>query len=187
MTVPLQLGIELTTRTITIGGSAAVVVLIALSGFFSSTEIAMFSLADHRVEAMVAEGLPNAALVRDLKADPHRLLVTILVGNNVVNIAMASISTTVLALHFPPAESVLISTFGITALVLLFGESAPKSYAVEHTESWARRVAPPLKLSEYLMYPLIVLFDFLTRIVNRLTGSSAAIETPYITRRSSSG
>ncbi|NHN48185.1 HlyC/CorC family transporter [Halostella sp. JP-L12] len=182
MTVPLQFGVEVTTRTITIGGSAAVAVLIALSGFFSSTEIAMFSLADHKVEAMVAEGLPNAALVRDLKADPHRLLVTILVGNNVVNIAMASISTTVLALHFPPAESVLISTFGITALVLLFGESAPKSYAVEHTDTWSRRVARPLKLAEYAMYPLIVLFDRLTRVVNRLTGSTAAIETPYVTR-----
>ncbi|WP_323191615.1 hemolysin family protein [Halostella sp. PRR32] len=182
MTVPLQFGVELTTRTITIGGSGAIVVLIALSAFFSSSEIAMFSLADHKVEAMVADDRPGAALVSDLKADPHRLLVTILVGNNVVNIAMASISTTVLALHFTPAESVLVSTFGITALVLLFGESAPKSYAVEHTESWARRIARPLQLSQYLMYPLVVLFDYLTRIVNRLTGSTAAIETPYITR-----
>ncbi|MEF8758048.1 MAG: hemolysin family protein [Halobacteriales archaeon] len=178
----LQFGVQLTERTITIGGAAAVAVCIALSGFFSSSEIAMFSLADHKVEAMVAQGRPGAARVQRLKADPHRLLVTILVGNNVVNIAMASISTTVLALHFPPAESVLIATFGITALVLLFGESAPKSYAVEHTESWARRVSRPLQLSEYVMYPLVVLFDFLTRQVNRLTGSTGAIETPYITR-----
>ncbi|MFT4930559.1 MAG: putative hemolysin [Natronomonas sp.] len=178
----LQFGVQLTERTITIGGAAAVAVLVALSGFFSSSEIAMFSLADHKVEAMVAQGRPGAARVQRLKSDPHRLLVTILVGNNVVNIAMASISTTVLALHFPAAESVLIATFGITALVLLFGESAPKSYAVEHTGSWARRVSRPLQLSEYLMYPLVVLFDFLTRQVNRLTGSTGAIESPYVTR-----
>jgi len=178
----LQFGVQLTERTITIGGAAAVAVLVALSGFFSSSEIALFSLPEHKVDAMVASNLPNAGRVRKLKADPHRLLVTILVGNNVVNIAMASISTSVLALHFPPAESVLIATFGITGLVLLFGESAPKSYAVEHTESWARRVARPLQLSEYLMYPLVVLFDFLTRLINRLTGSTGAIETPYVTR-----
>jgi CBS domain containing-hemolysin-like protein len=178
----LQIGVELTERTITIGGMFAVVVLVVLSGFFSSSEIALFSLPDHKVDAMVAANLPNAKRVQRLKSDPHRLLVTILVGNNVVNIAMASISTSVLALHFDPAESVLIATFGITGLVLLFGESAPKSYAVEHTESWARRVSRPLRYSEYLMYPLVVLFDFLTRLVNRLTGSTGAIETPYITR-----
>jgi len=178
----LQIGVDLTEQTITIGGAVAVVVLVALSGFFSSSEIALFSLPDHKVDAMVAANLPNAKRVQRLKSDPHRLLVTILVGNNVVNIAMASISTSVLALHFDPAESVLIATFGITGLVLLFGESAPKSYAVEHTESWARRVSRPLRYSEYLMYPLVVLFDFLTRLVNRLTGSTGAIETPYITR-----
>jgi putative hemolysin len=175
-------GFEITEDTITIAGSLAVVVLIALSGFFSSSEIAMFSLGDHKVDAMVAEGLPGAELVQALKADPHRLLVTILVGNNIVNIAMSSIATTVLAYHLPPAQSVLVATFGITALVLLFGESAPKSYAVEHTESWARRIARPLKLSEYLMYPLVVVFDALTRLVNRVTGSTGELEAPYVTR-----
>jgi putative hemolysin len=182
MTAILQAALELSTRTQTLGGAVAVAVLIALSGFFSSSEIAMFSLADHRVDAMVEDGEPGAKVVQELKSDPHRLLVTILVGNNVVNIAMASISTTVLALHLSPTESVLVATFGITALVLLFGESAPKSYAVEHTELWARTIARPLKLSEYAMYPLVAVFDVLTRQINRLTGSSGNIETPYVTR-----
>ncbi|WP_161973196.1 hemolysin family protein [Halostella litorea] len=177
-----QIGVEFTSRTVTYGGAATIAVLIALSGFFSSSEIALFSLPEYRVEAMVDEGRPGATLVRDLKADPNRLLVTILVGNNVVNIAMASISTTVLAIHFSPAESVLLSTFGITALVLLFGESVPKSYAVEHTEGWARRIARPLQVSEYVMYPLVVFFDALTRAVNRLVGTAGDLESPYVTR-----
>jgi putative hemolysin len=176
------LGIEPSTETVTALGIAAVVVLIALSGFFSSSEIAMFSLPQHRVDAMVDEGLSSAALVRALKEDPHRLLVTILVGNNIVNIAMTAITTGLLGLYFGGAAAVVISTFGITAIVLLFGESAPKSYAVENTESWARRIARPLKFAEYAMYPLIVLFDYLTRQINRLTGSTGAIETPYVTR-----
>ncbi|MFC6905311.1 hemolysin family protein [Halalkalicoccus tibetensis] len=177
------LGIELTTQMVTILGIATIVLLIVLSGFFSSSEIAMFSLAEHRVDAMAEEGLPGAEMVRSLKEDPHRLLVTILVGNNIVNIAMTAITTSLLGLYFGGATAAVISTFGITALVLLFGESAPKSYAVEHTESWARRIARPLKLAEYTMYPLVVLFDYLTRQINRLTGSEGgAIEEPYVTR-----
>jgi putative hemolysin len=178
----LQTAVELSTRSQTLGGAAAVVVCIALSAFFSSSEIAMFSLPDHRVQAMVAADAPGAGVLAELKSDPHRLLVTILVGNNIVNIAMASISTTVLSLHLTPTQSVLAATFGITALVLLFGESAPKSYAVENTESWARRVAGPLRASKLVMYPLVVVFDALTRQVNRLTGADGAIETPYVTR-----
>ncbi|MFB6156629.1 MAG: hemolysin family protein, partial [Haloferacaceae archaeon] len=62
------------------------------------------------------------------------------------------------------------------------GESAPKSYAVENTESWALRIARPLKYSEYLLLPLIVVFDYLTRVINRVTGGRSAIETSYVTR-----
>ncbi|AFZ72615.1 hemolysin family protein [Natronobacterium gregoryi] len=168
--------------TVTILGTLAVVVLIALSGFFSSSEIAMFNLPKHRLEGMVEDDLEGADLAKELKDDPHRLLVTILVGNNIVNIAMSSIATALLGLYFGGLTAVLLATIGITAIVLLFGESVPKSYAVENTESWARRIAKPLKATEYLLFPLIVLFDYLTRQVNRLTGSTGAIESPYVTR-----
>ncbi|RBI63097.1 DNA-binding protein [halophilic archaeon] len=176
------LGIELTDSLITWLGVLAIVVLIGLSAFFSSSEIAMFSLAKHRVDALVEDEVPGAKTVAALKDDPHRLLVTILVGNNIVNIAMSSIATGLLALYLNQGQAVAVATFGITALVLLFGESAPKSYAVENTESWALRIGKPLKYSEYLLLPLVVLFDRLTRIVNRVTGGRSAIETSYVTR-----
>jgi CBS domain containing-hemolysin-like protein len=96
---------------------------------------------------------------------------------------MTSIATGLLAILLDnQGLAVIASTFGITALVLLFGESAPKSYAVENTESWAIRIARPLKLSEYLLFPLIVVFDYLTRVINRVTGGRSAIETTYVTR-----
>ena len=176
------LGLEVDRSIVTIVGSLAVAVLIALSGFFSSSEIAMFNLPKHRLEGMVEDGIDGAPLVKDLKDDPHRLLVTILVGNNIVNIAMSSIATAILSLHFGGLVGVLLATFGITALVLLFGESVPKSYAVENTEGWAVRISKPLKATEYLLYPLIIIFDYLTRQVNRLIGSTGAIESPYVTR-----
>ncbi|MCU4752410.1 hemolysin family protein [Halobacteria archaeon AArc-curdl1] len=175
-------GLEIDGRTVTILGGAAVLVLIALSGFFSSSEIAMFSLPKHRVEGMVEDEVPGAERVKALKEDPHRLLVTILVGNNIVNIAMSSIATAVISIHLGGLYGVIFATFGITAIVLLFGESAPKSYAVENTETWSVRIAKPLKATEYMLYPLVVLFDYLTRMVNKVTGSSGAIETPYVTR-----
>lgn len=167
---------------LTLGGVTALAVLMVLSAFFSSSEIAMFSLAQHRIDALVAEGSPGAETLQSLTADPHRLLVTILVGNNLVNIAMSSIATGLFGVYLSQGQAIFAATFGVTALVLLFGESAPKSYAIENTEQWALSVSRPLKLSEYVLYPLVITFDKLTRVVNRLTGSTTSIETSYITR-----
>jgi CBS domain containing-hemolysin-like protein len=181
--VLLQSGSTLSREVIGVLGALTIVVLMALSAFFSSSEIAMFSLPKHRIDALVEDGIPGSETVSELKSDPHRLLITILVGNNLVNIAMSSISTGLLVyLGLGQGEAVAAATFGITALVLLFGESAPKSYAVENTESWALRIARPLKLSEYVLLPLVVTFDYLTRVVNRVTGGRSAIETSYVTR-----
>ena len=174
--------IPVTQTTITVAGAFVIFLLIGFSAFFSSSEIAMFSLAKHRVDALVDDNVPGADVVDELKSNPHRLLVTILVGNNIVNIAMSSLATALVSLYFDPGSAVLVSTFGITSLVLLFGESAPKSYAVEHTESWALRIARPLKYSEYVLLPLVIVFDRLTRIINRITGGRSEIETSYVTR-----
>jgi len=175
-------GIAVPESAVLVGGVATIVFLIILSAFFSSSEIAMFSLPAHRTEALVEDGVPGARTLKALKADPHRLLVTILVGNNLVNIAMSSIATGLLGFYLSRGQAVLAATFGITAIVLLFGESAPKSYAVENTESWALRISKPLKLAEKVLLPLILLFDYLTRIVNKITGGRSAIETSYVTR-----
>ncbi|MWV65964.1 DUF21 domain-containing protein [Halorubrum sp. JWXQ-INN 858] len=168
---------------VTLLGIAVIVVLIGMSAFFSSSEIAMFSLPKHRVDSLVDEGVKHATTIRNLKENPHRLLVTILVGNNLVNIAMTSIATALIGVYVESALlTIVLTTFGITAVVLLFAETAPKSYAVEHTESWSLKIARPLKYSETALYPLVVLFDYLTRIVNKLTGGRAAIESTYVTR-----
>jgi putative hemolysin len=185
--LPLQLdvfGVAVSDATLLVVGLLSLVVLLVLSAFFSSSEIAMFSLASHRVESLAENGRASGRTLKSLRDDPHRLLVTILVGNNLVNIAMSSIATGLLAFYIGnQGLAVAIATIGITALVLLFGESAPKSYAVENTESWALRIARPLKFAETLLLPLVVLFDHLTRVVNRITGGRSAIETSYVTRQ----
>ena len=176
------LGIELAERTVALLGVGAIAILLGLSAFFSSSETAMFSLARHRVDALLEEKRRGANTVRSLMDDPHRLLVTILVGNTAANVAMASIATGLLALYVSGGAAVAIATFAITALVLLFGETAPKSYAVEYTEEWSLKVAQPLQLFAYVLYPPVLVFDVLARQINRLTGSSGMIEAPYVTR-----
>ena len=178
----LVAGISVDQDLLTVVGGFALLVLLGLSAFFSSSELAMFSLARHRVDALREEGAAGAQTLAELKDDPHRLLVTILVGNNLVNIAMSSIATALVGFYFNPGSAVLVSTFGVTAVVLLFGESGPKSYAVENTESWALRTAGPLKLSKTLLFPLVVVFDHLTRLVNSVTGGQSEIESSYVSR-----
>ncbi len=184
--VPLDvdiLGISVSDTAFAVIGLVAIVVLLVLSAFFSSSEIAMFSLASHRVESLAENGGAGSVL-KHLRDDPHRLLVTILVGNNLVNIAMSSIATGLLSFYLGNGSlAVVLATVGITSLVLLFGESAPKSYAIENTESWALRISRPLKLAETILLPLVVLFDYLTRVVNKVTGGRSAIETSYVTRQ----
>ncbi len=178
------LGFSLSDQLVLILGVLAIVVLIGLSAFFSSSEIAMFALPNHRVDAVVEEGRRGSKTLKQLKSDPHRLLVTILVGNNLVNVAMSSLATGLLAFYIGnQGQAVLIATFAITALVLLFGESAPKSYAVDNTESWALRISRPLRFAEIILLPLVWLFDHLTRVVNKITGGRAAIEESYVTRQ----
>jgi putative hemolysin len=175
-------GVELGRTAVTAIGIGLILLLLVGSGFFSSSEIALFSLPSYQVDAMVEQGLRGARAVRSLKEDPHRLLVTILVGNNMVNITMSSISTTVVGFYFDAGTAVIVSSLGITSMVLVFGESAPKSYAVENTELHARRVARGLKIVEKPLWPLITLFYYLTSIVNRITGGSPSMESTYVSR-----
>lgn len=178
---PLAL-LDPTQGTITVLGVLGIVSLLLLSAFFASAEIAIFSLADSRIGALVDAGTPKAETLTKLKANPRRLLVTILVGNNIANIGMSAITTGLLGFYFSPGESVFVATFGVTSLVLLFGETAPKSYGVEHSEAWSLRISRPLRTVQILLYPLVEVFDALTRLVNRLMGSDGDFEAAYVTR-----
>ncbi|WP_336034993.1 DUF21 domain-containing protein [Halobacterium yunchengense] len=154
---------------------AAVAVLLAVSAFFSSTEIALFSLTPSRVDSLAADDQRGPGLQR-LREDPHRLLVTILVGNNVVNIALTSILTVLLVAYLPPELAVAGTTLVATTLVLVCGEILPKSWGLANAESWALRVARPVRYVGLLLWPLVVVFDALTRRLADAAGGSPDIE-----------
>ncbi|MDZ7687395.1 MAG: hemolysin family protein [Halobacteriales archaeon] len=158
-----------------------VFLLVGVSAFFSSSETAIFTLEKHKLETLVGSGDRRAETLRRLKSNPHRLLVTVLVGNNVANIAAASLATAVLVSFLPPGEAVAVSTVFTSVFVLTFGEIAPKSYAVGHTESWSLRVSRPLAVAQTLLRPLVILFETINSVINRVTGGDPHIEK-YVTR-----
>lgn len=159
----------------------AIVVLLGVSAFFSSSEIAVFSLSADWVASQVAAGDQRAVSLQELLDHPHRLLVTILVGNNVVNIAISSIITAVVVGRLPAGSAVAVATVAASFIVLVFGEIIPKSYGLGNAEQWALRVARPLRVTEVGLLPLVIVFDTITRRVSVAFGGDQHIERPYTT------
>lgn len=134
-------------------------ILLGLSAFFSGAETALISISKLRAKHL-AEKHPskiNNAL-RKLKENPSRMLTTILIGNNVVNIGAASFATTV-AMQFFGSYAVGVATGVMTFLVLVFGEITPKSLAMHYNEQYAKIVAIPVWYLSVILYPAIKIFD----------------------------
>jgi len=157
---------------------AAVVVLLGCSAFFSSSEMALFSVSREWVDATAASD-PRAKAVADVLAEPHRLLVTILVGNNVVNIAISSLVTALLVARFESGIAVVLATLVSTSVILVCGEIVPKSYGLGNAESFSLRAVGPLRYVELVLYPVVALFDVLTRGITALVGGDQEIERTY--------
>ncbi|HPO05696.1 MAG TPA: CNNM domain-containing protein, partial [Candidatus Gracilibacteria bacterium] len=141
-------------------------VLIFLSAFFSGSEIALISLSEVKMRTMINEGHLSARLVSKLRKNPHRLLVTILVGNNFVNIGASVLCTVWATKHF--GESFLAYITGIlTLVILIFGEILPKTIAERFPRHFALFIARPLYLFQLLTYPAIwVLEKFMGMLLN---------------------
>ena len=121
-------------------------VCLALSAYFSATETAFSSANTTRLRAMAEKGSRNAALACRLLGQYDKLLSTILIGNNIVNILMASIGTVLFVRCYGDAGAT-ISTVVVTVVVLIFGEITPKSVAKDAPERFAMVSAPFIRLS----------------------------------------
>jgi CBS domain containing-hemolysin-like protein len=172
--------------TLAVFGIIAIVILTAISAFFSSSELAVFSVASHRIDAIVDEGRPGGDALAALRSNPHRFLVTALVSNNIANIAAASVATAVLVQFLPAGQAATASTVVTSFFVIVFGEIAPKSYAVANAERHALRVARPVVVIQRLLRPLLYIFEATTGVVNRLTGGDTGFES-YLSREEIEG
>jgi CBS domain containing-hemolysin-like protein len=161
-------------------GIVSVVVLVCLSAFFSSSETAIFSLPVEQLTEHAESGDSRATQLAAMREDPHRLLVTLLVGNNVVNVAISSITTALLVESFSTGVAVVLATVVASATVLVFGEIVPKSYGLGNALEWALRITRPLRVVELALFPLVVVFDVATRRLSAAIGGEGAIEEPYV-------
>lgn len=136
--------------------------LIVLSGFFSGSEIALFSLGEARIRTLREEGKRGARALERLKANPERLLATILVGNNIVNIGAASLATA-LALETYGSAGVAYATGAMTLLILVFGEITPKGLATANADQFSLVIAPAIELLSRILFPIVMPLERLTR------------------------
>ena len=144
--------------------------LLILSGVFSGSETALVSISLARAEALFREGRPGATALYRLKTNPARMLITILIGNNVVNIAASAIATVVATRwfgHIGPGIAVGV----LTSLILVFGEITPKSLATRYSERISLVIAPLMYGFMRAIYPLVWVFNRFTNYVQHLSGS----------------
>ena len=142
-------------------------VCLLLSAYFSATETAFSSANTTRLRTLAEKGSGGAALALKLLEQYDRLLSTILIGNNIVNIATASIGTVLFVRHYGDAGAT-ISTVVVTVVVLIFGEISPKSIAKDCAERCAMLSAPILRVFIWVLLPLNRLFSLWKKLLSRV-------------------
>ena len=146
---------------------AVMLLCVILSAYFSATETAFSSLNKTRLKALVEKGNKRAKLTYQLSEQYDKLISTILVGNNIVNIALASIGT-LLFVELYGDMGATISTAVVTVAVLIFGEITPKSIAKDNPEQFAMFSAPFLNALMWVLTPINFLFSLWKKLISKI-------------------
>ena len=152
------------------------IVCVLLSAFFSSSEVGLISMTRAKVRTLVNEHRPGASAVAALKESPEHLLITLLIGNTIVNITAASIATAVAIQEFGDV-GVGIATGFVVIVLLIFGEIGPKIYAARASESFALTVAPIILFMSRIFSPII----WLVERVSPTFGIGKEVSEPAVT------
>lgn len=151
------------------------VLLVILSGFFSGSETAIISLSDAKVRSLLKKNIRGARVLHMLKQDPHRLLITILIGNNLVNIG-ASVLAAVLFTDLFGSTGLGIATGVMTFFILIFGEITPKSFATKYSVKMSLFASRPLYVMQIIFAPIIWFLDKIVKFMIRRLGSDVREE-----------
>ncbi len=164
-------------------------VLLILSGFFSSAETALFSISSTKAIHIAKSGHKSCVLIKKMKDQPHQLLSTILIGNNVVNVAASALATSVTISVLGTSDTLAafsnyavgIVTGCMTFLILVFGEVIPKSIATRNNILIAKFVIFPIYWMSILFSPITWLLNFIPKLTGRIKETPAATEEELIT------
>ncbi len=155
-------------------------ILLVLSAFFSASETALFSISRTRARHLAKQKAKVFTLIKRMKDNPHRLLSTILVGNNIVNVGASALATS-LAISLFSSYALGWATFGMTFLILVFGEVFPKSVATTNNVLIARLVIYPLYWFSFLFMPIIFVLDFIPKMTGRIKRTPSVTEEELMT------
>jgi len=150
----------------------AIVLLLLMSALFSGSETALTAASRGKLRAQADKGSTGAAAALKVTEDNERMIGALLLGNNIVNITSASLATALLTRMFGDS-GVALATFIMTALVLIFGEVLPKTYAITNAEVAASRVAPLIRVVILVFSPVVSVVRALVRLLLRLFGVRA--------------
>lgn len=150
-----------------IGMIVVLVILVAMSAYFSATETAFTSLNRIRLRTRADAGNTRAAKTLRLEEDYNKLLSTILIGNNIVNITATTVGT-VLCTKWFHQYGPTVATVALTVIILLFGEVSPKSLAKENPEAWAMFATPLLSVLMVVLTPVNLLFTWWKHLLSRV-------------------
>ena len=155
-------------------------ILLVLSGFFSSAETALFSISKAKAIHLAKEKGRANSLIKKMKDDPHRLLSTILIGNNLVNVGASAIATAI-TIDLVESHAVGIATGIMTFAILIFGEIFPKSIATRNNILIARLVILPLYWLSILFYPIILFLNFIPKLTGKIHKKPIVTEEELMT------
>lgn len=156
------------------------IVLLFLSGFFSSAETALFSISRTKARHLAKNKQKSYILIKQMKDDPHRLLSTVLIGNNIVNVGAAALATSV-TFHYFPNYAVGIATGIMTFLILVFGEVLPKSIATRNNVLIARMAIYPIYWFSIFCYPVVIFLNFIPKLTGKIKKTPAVTEEELMT------
>ena len=150
----------------------AILLLLMMSALFSGSETALTAASRGKLRAQADKGSTGAAAALKVTEDNERMIGALLLGNNIVNITSASLATALLTRMYGDG-GVALATFVMTALVLIFGEVLPKTYAITNAEVAASRVAPLIRVVILVFSPVVLVVRALVRLLLRLFGVRA--------------
>ena len=156
------------------------IVLLLLSGFFSSSETALFSISKTKARHLAKEDSKTYKLIDTMKNDPHKLLSTILIGNNIVNVGASALATST-TMNILPNYAVGVATGIMTFLILVFGEIFPKSVATRNNILIAKITIFPIYWLSILFYPIIMFMNFIPKLTGKIKKTPSATEEELMT------
>jgi CBS domain containing-hemolysin-like protein len=163
---------------------AVLAVLIGLSGFFSGLEVALVGTRSSKVNQLRKQKVKGAEALYKLKHNPGWMMSSVNLGNNLVNVGSSAFATS-LAMRFFGNDGVAIAVGIMTFLILVFGEITPKTYCNANATKIALRYSSVLLAFSYIFWPVVKLFEIITKTMVKLTGSS--YHSPPITEEEIKG